>query len=273
MAGYSTLLTTWTGGSMGPYLRQLPKYYGEVPVRDVGLIASEGRFTIPFENNTASGVLDITSHFFEFIPESEIDYAQPTVLGAHELELGQSYFLVPTTCAGLYRYQISDLVRVTDFLGRTPKVEFLGKGNRFANLTGEKLSEHHVTQAMEKTGLSVAAYTLAPIWNDLCPYYGIFLEESDLNDDATSKRFLAEFDCALCEKNSEYEAKRASGRIGPPQVAVLPAGTWRTWDQKRLAKTGGSPEQYKRPCLMSDIAFAATMPVLRWIAPGGHGTN
>jgi GH3 auxin-responsive promoter len=266
---HTTLVTTWTGGSMGPYLRQLPAFYGDVPVRDVGLIASEGRFTIPFENHTPSGVLDIWSHYFEFIPESEIDSAQPTVLGAHELELGGSYYLVPTTTAGLYRYQISDLVRVTGFLGRTPMVEFLGKGNRFANLTGEKLSEHHVTQAMEATGIGVSAYTVAPVWDDVLPYYAIFIEEPDAPNEARVTRFLAELDRALGEKNSEYAGKRESGRLGPVRAAVLPAGTWAAWDQQRLAKTGGSPEQYKRPCLIGDAEFHRTMPVVWWIPSGG----
>ena len=71
------------------------------------------------------------------------------VLGAHELKEGATYYIIPTTCYGLYRYHISDLVRVTGFLGKTPLVEFLGKGHRFANLTGEKLSEYHVTRAMD----------------------------------------------------------------------------------------------------------------------------
>ena len=65
-----------------------------------------------------------------------------------ELEHRKAYFIIPTTAYGLYRYHISDLVRVTGFYGRTPLVEFLGKGHRFSNMTGEKLSEYHVTKAL-----------------------------------------------------------------------------------------------------------------------------
>ena len=54
-----TIINTWTGGSMGPYLRQLPKFYGEPPIRDLGLLASEGRMTIPFADHSSAGVLDI----------------------------------------------------------------------------------------------------------------------------------------------------------------------------------------------------------------------
>src|SRR5262249_3414712 len=58
------LIGTWTGGSVGAYVRHLPKYFGQAPVRDIGLVASEGRMTIPLEDGTPSGVLDIQSHYF-----------------------------------------------------------------------------------------------------------------------------------------------------------------------------------------------------------------
>jgi hypothetical protein len=261
------IINTWTGGSMGPYLRQLPHYYGEPPIRDLGLLASEGRMTMPFEDFTPSGVLDIWSHYFEFVPEGEIDSPQPTVLGAHELKEGGSYYIIPTTCYGLYRYHISDLVRVTGFLGRTPLVEFLGKGHRFANLTGEKLSEHHVTKAMDATAWRVphpiTAYSLAPVWDDVRPYYALFVEEADAADEAGLRRFLAEFERELGGQNVEYAAKRDSGRLGPVRAAVIPAGTWARWDRDRLASTGGSPEQYKHPCLLGDLRFKETIRVLR----------
>ncbi len=262
-----TVINTWTGGSMGPYLRQLPQYYGEPPVHDLGLLASEGRFTIPLSGGTASGVLDIWSHYFEFIPESEIDSPKPTVLGAHELREGGSYFILPTTAYGLYRYHISDLVRVTGFYGRTPLVEFLGKGHRFANLTGEKLSEYHVTKAMDavarRVPQPVTAYSVAPVWDDAQPYYAIFLEEPDATDEARLKHFLAEFDEQLGVENVEYQAKRESARLGAARAAIIPAGAWAKWDRDRLAQTGGSPEQYKHPCLIGDLKFRDTMTVLR----------
>ena len=241
--------------------------YGRPPIRDLGLLASEGRMTIPLEGNTASGVLDIWSHYFEFVPEGEIDSPQPTVLGAHELSEGKSYFIVPTTAYGLYRYHISDLVRVTGFYEKTPLVEFLGKGHRFANLTGEKLSEYHVTQAMDavaqRVPQAIAAYSLAPVWDETRPYYGLFLEETDAADESALRRFLVEFDRQLGAENVEYSAKRESGRLGSVRARLIPAGAWSTWDRARLAATGGSPEQYKHPCLIGDIAFRDTMQVLR----------
>jgi hypothetical protein len=263
----SVVVGTWTGGSMGPYLRKLPEYYGDTPIRDLGLLASEGRMTLPFANSTPSGVLDIWSHVFEFIPESEIDSKTPIALGAHEVEEGKSYYIVPTTSYGLYRYHISDLVRVTGFYGRTPLIEFLGKGHRFANLTGEKLSEHHVTRAIDEVlktvPLPLGTYSLAPVWDDAAPFYGVFLEASDAADEALVKHFLMRLDRELGGQNIEYAAKRDSGRLGKPRAMLLPDGYWAEWDRQNLAARGGAAEQYKHPCLIGDTATAGELPKQR----------
>ena len=116
------LLGTWTGGSVGPYLRNLAVLRRNHRPRS-GL--GEGRTTLPLSDDTSAGVLDVTTHYFEFIPEAEGDSPNPTVLGAHELDEGKHYYILLTTAAGLYRYHIHDLVRVVGFHGRAPLLEFL----------------------------------------------------------------------------------------------------------------------------------------------------
>jgi hypothetical protein len=259
------VLGNWTGGSVGAYLRHYPRYYGGAVVRDVGLIASEGRMTIPLADGSASGVLDVTTHYFEFIPQEEADGPSPTVLAAHELEEGRSYFILPTTAFGLYRYDIHDLVRVTGFHNRTPLVEFLSKGAHFANMTGEKLSEHHVTRAMatvlKQLDLTLTCYSVAPCWDDETPYYGLFVERPDVADGERGSRLAALLDRQLGEENIEYRGKRDSLRLAPLRLELLPAGAWAEWDRKRLQRNGGSLEQYKHPCLINDMNFRATMTV------------
>ena len=262
------LIGCWTGGSVGPYLRQLSHFYGDTPIRDIGLLASEGRMTLPVEDGTPNGVLDITTHYFEFIPEGEIDSPTPTVLGAHELREGGHYYILPTTKAGLYRYHISDLVRVTGFFQRTPLIEFLGKGSRFANLTGEKLSEYHVTQSVDRVARTIpqplTSYALAPVWDDHQPFYGFYVEEQDAAaDPARLRKFVEELDAELGRQNIEYEAKRSSNRLGPIRVFLMPTGAWSRWDAERVLKTGGAAEQYKHPCLIGDLNFCQSAPVLR----------
>jgi hypothetical protein len=266
------MLGNWTGGSVGAYMRHYPRYYGDAIVRDVGLIASEGRMTIPFKDRTPGGTLDVTSHYFEFMPEEEVGRPNPVVLAAHEVEEGKQYYILPTTAFGLYRYHISDLVRITGFHNRTPLVEFLSKGSHFSNITGEKLSEYHVAHAMQQAlhelDLSLTAYSLAPCWDDEQPYYGLFVERTDLAGVEQGLKLALELDRQLQRVNIEYASKRESLRLGVPRLELLPKGTWLQWDRQRLARTGGALEQYKHPCLIGDTSFRATLPVEQEVCPG-----
>jgi len=268
------IIGNWTGGSVGYYLRRFPQYFGDTPVRDVGLIASEGRMTIPMADHTSSGVLDITSHYFEFIPEDEIDSPQPTVLGAHEVQEGKTYFILPTTSYGLYRYNIYDVVRVTGFYNQTPLVEFLSKGSHFANITGEKVSEYHVAGAMtdvlREMDLALSTYSMAPCWDDEQPYYGLFVERGDVANREQGIRLTEALERRLTEVNVEYAAKRESRRLGPIRLELLPPGTWQHWDRQRLKKSGGTLEQYKHPCLISDPKFKDSMQVEEEVAGALH---
>ncbi len=264
------ILGNWTGGSVGSYLRHYPRYFGATPVRDIGLIASEGRMTIPLADGTPAGVLDVTTHYFEFIPEAEADSPQPTVLDAHELKEGGTYFILLTTAFGLYRYHIHDLVRVTGFHNQTPLIEFLSKGAHFSNLTGEKLSEYHITQAMAEVlrelDLTLTTYSVIPCWpNDEAtsgsngsfeqPYYGLFIEQGDLLDPSLGHRLAQRLDERLRQLNIEYDSKRASERLRPMRLELLRTGFWPQWDRTRLQHTGGTLEQYKHPCLINDPHF------------------
>jgi GH3 auxin-responsive promoter len=265
------IIGNWMGGSVGAYIRHFPKYYGTTPVRDVGLIASEGRMTIPMSDNTPSGVLDISTHYFEFIPEEESDSPNPTVLAAHEVQTGRTYFILLTTAYGLYRYHIYDVVRVTGFHNQTPLIEFLSKGANFANLTGEKLSEYHVTAAMvdvlRELNLNLTAYSLAPCWDEQQPYYGLFVERGDLPSLDQGSLLAGLLERRLGQANIEYAAKRESLRLGPIRLQVLSSGTWHTWDRQRLAHTGGTLEQYKHPCLIADLKFRESMTVEQELGP------
>jgi hypothetical protein len=265
------LISTWTGGSVGAHRRQLTRYFGDAPVRDIGLLASEGRMTIPLADDTPSGVLDIQSHYFEFLPEEEADRTRPTVLSADEVEEGKKYFILLTTANGLYRYNICDLVQVTGFYNRTPLVEFLSKGAHFSSLTGEKLSEYQVNKAMAELcrslDLSLTSYSIAPCWNDVQPYYGLFVEKGDFRDREQGSRLAHLLDRRLAQLNCEYAGKRDSRRLGEIRLQLLPGGAWQEWDRQRLRQTGGSLEQYKHPSLINDMKFRDAMKVLEEISP------
>ena len=267
------LLGCWTGGTLGHYLPLLEEHYGGARVRDIGLIASEGRTTIPVQDGTPAGLLDLAGAFFEFVPEDRADGGDPPVLLAHELEPGRNYYVLMTTPGGLWRYDIRDVVRCEGYAppagsrrelkkarGRgTPLLSFLSKGKTFSSVTGEKLSEYQAAAAVGaacgERGARLSAYALAPVFYHGSPRYELFAEAAELPADPAP--LAAAVDRRLRELNCEYDSKRGSGRLGPVAVRPLPAGAWAAWDARRLARTGGVAEQYKRPVLIGDLAFAA----------------
>ena len=256
------VITVWTGGSCASYLPAVRELYGNKPVRDHGLSASEGRMTIPFEDESPDGILDVVSHFFEFIPENEYGSENPIVLEAHELEEGRNYFILLSTCSGFYRYDICDVVRCTGFMGTVPILRFLHKGAHISSVTGEKLSESQVVDAMQDTlresRHKVSFFTLIPVWGEP-PYYRLLLEDSELPSPEARGRFEELLDRRLGEQNCEYEEKRKTGRLAPLKVLPLRNGSWTEFAAQRREKIGGSVEQYKHPCLLPRLEIAQKM--------------
>ena len=253
-----TSLGVWSGGSAGAYLPQLRQVFGDVPVRDHGLHASEGRMTLPVNDNTPSGLLEVETHFFEFIPVDEGDSANPTVLEAHELIEGGEYLILLTTSSGLYRYNIRDVVRCTGFYGSTPLLEFRHKGAHISSITGEKIAESQVVEAVGAAAaelqLPLVKYTLTSRWGEP-PGYTLFIQgPADFPGDKL-EQLAHRADALLGEGNCEYQEKRGTERLDMMDVCQLSANTWDRFTANRLGTAGGSPEQYKHPCLVPDPQF------------------
>lgn len=253
----------WTGGTMGAYLKRFPERFGELPVRDIGLIASEGRFTIPVESGTPAGLIDFRHHYFEFLPEDQAGKEEPETVEAADLVEGRNYFLLPTTPGGLYRYHIYDLVRCVGFHGRAPMLAFLSKGSHFSSLAGEKLSEFQVVAAVDRAadalGLRPKGYLLLPKWGEP-PSYELLIEADDLRDAAEGERLAEEVERQLRNQNLEYEDRRATRRLGPIVTRRIKPGSWLDFQRRRLAKSGGTAEQYKQPCLLPDLEALDSFP-------------
>ncbi len=262
-------LSNWMGGTMRAYLRGYPEFFGDTPVRDVGLIASEGRITIPVEDATPAGIVDIRHHYFEFIPEVQADNPAAETVEAADLVEGRNYFVVLTTSSGLYRYNIHDLVRCVGFHGEAPIVEFLNKGAHFSSLTGEKLSEHQVISAVQAAqgaiGLRLRSYLMLPSWGEP-PSYLLLVETGDLADDQVASLLAREVDEQLRSHNIEYASKRETRRLGPVRTIRLADGSWSEFQKRRLARSGGTVEQYKQPHLIPDLSAVDSFQVLDHVA-------
>jgi hypothetical protein len=241
------LIGCWMGGSAGVKTEQLRRLYGDIPLRDLGYMASEGRITVPFEDETASGIPALTSSYFEFIPEEETDEEDPRVLSLHELEVGRRYSILLTTPGGLYRYKIDDIIEATGFRERTPLLAFVRKGGEMTNLTGEKMHVNHFIEAVQGTarrfGLSIRQFRVAP--NDEAFRYEIFLElDQPVSQTLLAYEVLPALDGALAEVNLEYGQKRHSKRLAPPRMHLMASG-WAARQMRRHIEGGRRDTQYK----------------------------
>jgi hypothetical protein len=240
-------LANWTGGTLALHLRDFPAYFADTPIRDIGLLATEGRTSIGLTKASTSGLMDVGAGFFEFAELG--DTAHRAVRRCHELDTGGVYRVIMTTSAGLYRYDIGDCVRVMGYEGRAPLLEFLHRGARVSSMTGEKITEWQVTRAMERAGeangLPNPNFVLAPAWAEL-PFYRVYMEQDQHNSAGLATGMEEE----LCQLNIEYAAKRNSNRLGPIQLIQLPTGSLAQWERQCM-HTHQSGEQYKHQYLFT----------------------
>lgn len=259
------VLSCWKGGPMSFYLERLPEHYGNLPVRDFGYMASEGRGSIPLTDEGAGGVLALTSHFFEFVHEDDRDSADPRFYCADELQLNHRYYIHFTTNAGLYRYDINDLVEVVGFHQRTPIIQFVRKGLGVSSITGEKLTEEQVlvalTQAVRQLNLAEISHFTAEVELSNTPFYCCYAELNAHLPDSMRSEFIRIFDHSLKSQNPEYADKRATKRLGMPVLKILPPGTYTRLRQQRVLE--GAPEaQVKIPLLSSPQSFSNRLALL-----------
>jgi hypothetical protein len=139
-------------------------------------------------------------------------------------------------------------------------------------LTGEKLSEFQVVAALNEAqrnlGLRLGSFLVAPAWDDP-PYYVLLVEEGDVLVGGPSERLAAEAEACLRRVNVEYDNRRSTLRLGPIRVARIVQGSWAQFQKRRLARSGGTVEQYKQPHLVPDLNAAATFAFVGSAHPVG----
>jgi hypothetical protein len=257
------LLTTWTGGSCGIALDKLrttlPR---ETKVMELGYQSTECRGSIALEAETRSGLPPLHHHFFEFVRQDLWDSGRPAFLGLEELAPASRYYVLITTGSGLYRYFMNDLVEVSGRYRNTPLISFVQKGKGVTSLTGEKLYEAQVIQAVQDTarghGMTPGFFLL--VADEESSSYHLFLE-ADREARSSRPEIAAEVDRRLEELNLEYHSKRASGRLAPLTMSLLEPGAGDA--HKAACVRAGQREgqfkpvvlQYRRDLAMSFDAY------------------
>ncbi len=238
------LVNCWKGGPAGYFTARLPEALGaDVPIREVGITASEGYFALPLGDDWPGGVMWPLGHVLEFIG----DDGRPRF--GWELEVGERVRLVITTEAGLFRYDLADTLEVVGRVGQLPVLRFVGKTGRWLNATGEKVTEAQVSAAMKRAvsttpGVPVAGFSARTRWAEV-PTIEVAVEGGD---DGQAAELIRAFDLALRAENVEYDTKRESARLGEATALPVPDGTFARWRAARVAD--GAPDgQVKDPII------------------------
>lgn len=248
------ILTTWKCGNTKKYMEKFTESFPEKMLyQEFSYFASECRTGLVL-NGGNDTVLFPHMHYFEFIEESELESENPTFKQVYELEVGKRYSVFITTYAGLYRYNMNDLVEVTGFYNTIPTIQFVQKINGIISMTGEKLHERQFIEAVslaeKETGIFTKFYVgFADIENSVYQMYYEFADQNISEDEVI--KFNSTVDKKLKEVNCEYEQKRDSLRIKEAVPHVLIKDSFETFKQNCL-KLGFRDGQFKLNLLMQD---------------------
>jgi hypothetical protein len=227
-------VATWTGGScklLIPKLRSLLP--GKTKITELGYLSSEFRGSITVDVINNKSIPAFHENFFEFVELDDWDNKTQRFLTLEQIEIGKRYYVVVTTQNGLYRYFINDIIEVTGMCNSTPTIEFIQKGKGITNITGEKLSEQQLIEALDR------------LKKDLQEPFDFFIMFADPERSQYTLYIEAPPQPALEKKleeqlsglNIEFEAKRKSGRLNPTKVVFIKEG---------------AGEEYKKHCLANN---------------------
>ncbi len=256
----SPVIGCWLAGTAGFQSRYLSEFFGNSPMRDMGLVSSEGRHTIPLADTAPAGVPSIESGFYEFVPAEDTTDGHPETLDGHELTPGREYRLIMTTSAGYYRFDIGDIVKCRGFTGQAPLLEFVQKSAHVGDLEGEKVTEHQVVEAAHtaagKLGLNLGLITAVP--RRLAhqqPRYDFLVESADMPDPQQANAFLNSLDSELGNLNFLWRARRREGVLQSPHLTRLAANEWDRCVRNEVHRRGTGDYQYKHPGLVTDESW------------------
>ena len=228
------------------YVKKLRRYIGDAPIHNMGYAAAEGYMAMPVELDVNDAALLPKSVFFEFIPVDNPDCEKLLTIG--EVEEGKKYELVVTNFSGLYRYKIEDVVRITGFYNKTPKMEFLYRNNLAMNIANEKTTTQMVDWAaakvQEQLGITFKGYSFYDDKSTEPVRYMMLAEpENEISKDIIPEIEKA-LDQWLSESNEKYFKYRRWGMIDQPKVVLLKKDTYNDY-REMLKKQGKVLNQVK----------------------------
>ncbi|KAG4149718.1 hypothetical protein ERO13_D05G351400v2 [Gossypium hirsutum] len=279
-------------GTMSQYISLLDFYGGGIPLVSPSYGSSESTFGINL--NPLSNPYDVSYTFlpnmayFEFLPvdkdgeekaresnldgvssqwSSEMTNANGNVepVDSANVKLGQYYEVVVTTFAGLYRYRVGDVLKLTGFHNNSPQFQFVERRNTVLSIDMDKTSEEDLLKAignakrhLEPLGFVLMTFSSYAETSSIPGRYVLFweLKFKERNRWLKLDAKIMEECCSIVEESLDftYKSLREANKIAALEVRVVKHGTFDALMDFYVSK-GASINQYKTPsCIKSEEA-------------------
>ncbi|GER36885.1 auxin-responsive GH3 family protein [Striga asiatica] len=253
-------------GAMAQYIPTLDYYSGGLPKACTMYASSECYFGLNLNPMCRPAEVSYTimpnMAYFEFLPHTtEPAQTDPACLvDLADVEVGKEYELVITTYAGLYRYRVGDILRVTGFHNSAPQFQFVRRKNVLLSIDSDKTDEAELQTAVEsaskmlqKFNMAVVEYTSCADTSTIPGHYVIYWELLARDPVNSPSREVLDGCCLAMEEslNSVYRQCRvADNSIGPLEIRVVRSGTFEELMDYAISR-GASINQYKAPRCVS----------------------
>jgi hypothetical protein len=155
-------IVVWNSALASMYLPGVLQEYGpDVQLFAAPIASCEGPAAVPVDRHPTGAPLYLPGCFYEFLPAEGPLRDTPDTLLAHELEEGRDYHLILSHVGGLLRCAITDVVRVVGRVGRTPRVEYVGRAGTREGLT-EPQALDALRGALADSGSQLVNATFGP---------------------------------------------------------------------------------------------------------------
>ncbi len=230
------------------YERRLGDWLPEVDFIET-FPASEGFFAFQDTIDREEGLRLLVDNgvFYEFIPLEEAHLEGARRYPLWEVEVGRKYAMVITTNAGLWAYDLGDVVEFVSV--RPPRVRVVGRVKNHLSAFGEHVIEAEVEKAIsvaaQRSGAQVGEFTVGPCLSAPPRHEWIV---AFLVPPADTQTFVITLDETLQKLNPYYADLRRGKILTAPSVYTLPLSQFYAV-LSDLGKFGG---QNKPPHLKSD---------------------
>ncbi|KAG7545996.1 GH3 family [Arabidopsis suecica] len=260
-------------GTMSQYIPTLDYYSNGLPLVCTMYASSECYFGVNLrplcKPSEVSYTLIPSMAYFEFLPvhrnngvtnsinlpKALTEKEQQELVDLVDVKLGQEYELVVTTYAGLCRYRVGDLLRVTGFKNKAPQFSFICRKNVVLSIDADKTDEVELQNAVKNAvthlvpfDASLSEYTSYADTSSIPGHYVLFWELC-LDGNTPIPPSVFEDCCLTVEEsfNTVYRQGRVSDKsIGPLEIKIVEPGTFDKLMDYAIS-LGASINQYKTP--------------------------